>query len=249
MSKKHCTAILLAGGRGSRMGGEVHKQFLELGGKPLIWYSLMAIERSKIIDDCVLVVGRDDMEYMRSKVLDRGDFRKVLAMAPGGSERYESVWNGLSLLGELQGGCEAGAGGSDFLFIHDGARPCVTEEILERCYEDVVQFGSSVAAVPSKDTVKITDEEGFVLSTPDRKNVWNVQTPQVFEAGLVTGAYAELMRRLEVGEQIFPTDDAGVVEMFTDSKVRLTLGAYTNLKVTTPEDMGTAEKYLENLSF
>ncbi len=244
MKGKHCTAILLAGGRGTRMGGEVHKQFLELGGKPLITYALEAIEQSRIIDDCILVVGREDMEYMRSRVLEQGSYQKVLAMAPGGSERYESVWNGICLLRELQGGCEAGSGGSDLLFIHDGARPFLTEEILERCFEDASRYGSAVAAVPSKDTVKITDPEGFVVSTPDRKRVWNVQTPQVFDAKLVRGAYEELMRRLQAGEKIFPTDDAGVVEMFTDSKVRLTLGAYTNLKVTTPEDMRAAESYL-----
>lgn len=134
-----------------------------------------------------------------------------------------------------------------YVFIHDGARPFLTEKILEDTYAAAVQYQACVAAVQSKDTVKISDGNGFALSTPDRRSVWNIQTPQVFETSLILQAYERLKNRLpklqEQGIQV--TDDASVVEMFTESRVKLVEASYQNIKITTPEDMKTAEAFLE----
>ena len=134
-----------------------------------------------------------------------------------------------------------------YVFIHDGARPFLTEKILEDTYAAAVQYQACVAAVQSKDTVKISDGNGFALSTLDRRSVWNIQTPQVFETSLILQAYERLKNRLpklqEQGIQV--TDDASVVEMFTESRVKLVEASYQNIKITTPEDMKTAEAFLE----
>ncbi|MBR6325379.1 MAG: 2-C-methyl-D-erythritol 4-phosphate cytidylyltransferase [Lachnospiraceae bacterium] len=246
--KKHCTAIVLAGGKGTRMGADVPKQYLSLAGRPLIWYSLQAVEQSNILDDCILVTAREDMELMRTKVLEKYGFRKVLAMAPGGAERYESVLSGLRMLEELQSGCDAGLGRTDYVFIQDGARPFLTEEILRRNYETALECGTAVTAVRAKDTVKIADERGFVVQTPDRNRVWNMQTPQTFRFAEIREAYEKMMVRVQeercAGRTLPITDDAQVMELFGDLPVRLAEGSYDNFKVTTPEDLRLAESML-----
>lgn len=241
-------AVVLAAGTGSRMKADVPKQFLLLGGKPLIYYALRTMEQSNLIDECILVTGEDDMERMRRDVVEKYGFRKVTTILPGGSERCFSVANAMRWIDAiLQDRSER----KDLVFIHDGARPFVTEEILERTYLDALECGACVAAVPSKDTVKLADEEGFAKETPERKTVWCVQTPQVFDRSLIVKAYRsfeEACKERSEGdsdagfgkEGRLVTDDASVVELFTDVKVKLTEGAYTNMKVTTPEDMAIA---------
>ena len=132
------------------------------------------------------------------------------------------------------------------MFIHDGARPFLTEEIIRNTFEAVQIYHACVAAVPSKDTVKLADENGFAVSTPDRRRVWTVQTPQVFDTDLIVRAYASLWEKAEaVGkENISVTDDAGVVELFADCPVKMAEGSYRNIKITTPEDLKTAETFL-----
>ena len=156
---------------------------------------------------------------------------KVKKIVSGGAERYDSVWNGLQ---------ETKADG--FVFIHDGARPFVDGEIIRRGYECVSADRACVAGMPAKDTVKIADENGFVADTPDRSKVWIVQTPQVFETALVKEAYRLLM---EKGHSAV-TDDAMVVEQMLHFPIRLFYGSYENIKITTPEDLGTAEGFLKN---
>lgn len=243
MGKKRCTAVVLAAGSGRRMHAAMAKQFMELAGKPLIWYSLQAIERSEIIDDCILVTGEADIPFVRQKIVATYDFKKVTDVIVGGGERYASVCNAMRYLAE---GRQAIPNEDGYVFIHDGARPFLTEDILQRTYEAVRRYGACVAAVPSKDTIKIADEEGFAVSTPDRRLVWNVQTPQVFDTKLITDAYGELEKELLRlnGQGITVTDDASVVEMFTDHKIRLVMGSYENIKITTPEDFSTAEGFL-----
>ena len=238
--KKHCTAIVLAAGSGTRMKSDIPKQFMLLGGKPLIWYSLRAVEQSEIIDECILVAAEDEIPYVQSEIVDKFGFHKVKTLLAGGRERWESVGNAVAVLEEPEK--------EGYVFIHDGARPFLTEEILGNTYEAVQKYGACVAAVPSKDTVKLADAAGFAASTPDRSRVWIVQTPQVFERGLILGAYRELQKRaLEIGrENIEVTDDASVVESFTDCRVRLAEGSYRNIKVTTPEDMRIAEAFLNS---
>lgn len=267
--KKRCTAVVLAAGSGRRMHASTAKQFMELAGKPLIWYSLYAVEHSEIIDDCILVTGEADIPYVRQEIVARYGLTKVTDVISGGAERYSSVCNAMKYIAE---GRQPVPNEDGYVFIHDGARPFLTEEILRNTYEAVCRYGACVAAVPSKDTVKIADPQGFAVSTPDRRLVWNIQTPQVFETRLITTAYRELEKELmrlngqdTRGENtkgqdadgqstngrdqnrqcINVTDDASVVELFTDHKVKLTMGAYENIKITTPEDISTAEGFLE----
>lgn len=234
---KKCTAIILSAGTGSRMGGPVAKQYMTLNGKPVLWYSLNAVEQSGVIDDCILVVGSGDIDYVTKEIVQKYDFSKVSSVTVGGAERYLSVMNALQVMDNMNG----------YVFIHDGARPFLTEEILERLADAVEAYHACVAAMPSKDTIKIADGEKFAAQTPDRRTVWNVQTPQVFDAGIILEAY----ERLEMGigrmreQGIAITDDAGVVELFTNYKVRLVEGSYQNLKITTPEDMVIAKALLD----
>lgn len=243
MSKKRCTAIVLAAGSGSRMKSTVAKQFMLLKGKPLIWYALNAVEKSCIIDDCILVTGAQDIAFVQKEIVEKYQFHKVDTVIAGGDERYASVANAMEVIarGDLQ---VQNADG--YVFIHDGARPFLTEQIIQNTYEAVQKYHACVAAMPSKDTVKLADEEGFAVQTPDRKRVWYIQTPQVFDTGLIVEAYESLQKKLpDLKEKgIAVTDDASVVELFTNTRVKLVEGSYENIKITTPEDLRIAEAFL-----
>lgn len=241
--KKRCTAIILAAGSGSRMKSTTAKQFMLLGGKPLLWYSLQAVEQSEIIDDCILVTGESDIPYVQREIIEKYDFRKVESVVAGGSERWESVGKGLAA---LQDKAREFPNRDGYVFIHDGARPFLTEEIIRSTFDTVQKYHACVAAVPSKDTIKLADDNEFAISTPDRRRVWVVQTPQVFDTELIVKAYTSLWEKAEaVGkENIAVTDDAGVVELFTDCSVKMAESSYRNIKITTPEDLKIAETFL-----
>lgn len=243
MQKKRCTAIVLAAGSGSRMKSNVAKQYMLLQGKPLIWHALHTIEESSVIDDCILVTGAEDISYVKKEIVAQYGFHKVHTIVAGGKERYDSVYNALQVIavGDMAVPNEDG-----YIFIHDGARPFLTEEIIERCYEEVMRTGACVTGMPVKDTIKITDQEGYAVHTPDRTFVWQIQTPQVFATPLIIEAYTNLMKEKEelTGEEIKITDDAMVVENFTGHKVKLVKGSYENIKITTPEDLVIAEALL-----
>lgn len=221
-------AIVLAGGKGSRMNSDIPKQYMKLLGEPVLYYSLKAFENSEV-DEIVLVVGKGDIQLCKELVKKYG-FLKVCNIVEGGSERYYSVLNGLRAISD----CE-------YVFIHDGARPCVTEEVIARCMLDVKKYAACVAAVPVKDTIKIADSDGFAQSTPDRSCLWQIQTPQCFEYNLVKNAYETMAADDERGNI---TDDAMVVEKYSNRKVKLTMGSYENIKITTPEDIYVAEIFL-----
>lgn len=246
MEKKRCTAIVLAAGSGRRMNSGVAKQYMPLGGKPLIWYALHAIEESSVIDDCVLVAGQEDIVsgYVKEEIVDHFGFQKVTSIVPGGAERYDSVYNALRAIAETR---TAAAEEGGYVFIHDGARPFLTEEILERCLAEVERTGACVAGMPVKDTIKIVDANAYTEQTPDRNTLWQMQTPQVFESALITEAYEGLMQEREslLAAGVKITDDAGVVELLMERPVKLVEGSYRNIKVTTPEDIVVAEAFLE----
>ena len=237
--KKHCTAIVLSAGQGKRMGASVQKQYIELNRLPVICYTLQAFQESDIIDDIVLVVGAGQEDYVYTEIVRKYYFTKVRSIIPGGKERYDSVWNGLKVIKNGGLGQKAKEG---YVFIHDGARLFVDEEILRRGYETVKEFRACVAGMPSKDTVKLVDDEKFATDTPQRKYVWTVQTPQVFETGLVKEAYSKLMEQ----DEITVTDDAMAVELMTGCPVKMFRGSYENIKITTPEDLVTAEAFVKS---
>lgn len=240
VDKKRCTAVVLAAGSGSRMKSNVAKQYMEVNGRPLIYYALQAVEESCIIDDCILVTGQADIEYMQKEIVEKYGFQKVDVITAGGAERYLSVANAMRVISD---GKLTVPNTDGYVFIHDGARPFLTEEILRATYEAVEVYHACVAAVPSKDTIKIADGQGFAVSTPDRRLVWNVQTPQVFDTKLITKAYARLTEELATlqAKGISVTDDASVVELFAKQPVKLVEASYENIKITTPEDIRTAE--------
>ncbi len=230
-------AVVLAAGSGSRMNSDVKKQYMEIGGKPLIYYSLKTFEES-IIDDIVLVVSRGDIEFVRTEIVQKYGFDKVTAIVEGGLYRYHSVRLGL----------EAAAKDCDYAFIHDGARPFVTKDIILRALHAVKEYEACVVGMPVKDTIKIADEKGFAATTPDRNLTWMVQTPQVFSYKMILELYQRLDR--EEGELMAKginiTDDAMVVEYFSEKKIKLVEGSYTNIKITTPEDIPAAEAILKD---
>ena len=231
-------AILLAAGSGSRMCSEVKKQFICINNRPLMSYSLEAFERSEVIDSVILVTSKEDIDYCREEIVKAYGFTKVKDYVPGGRERYNSVMAGLDAIESM--------GGADYVFIHDAARPCIDEEMLVRLYNEVRVSEACVAAVKSKDTVKIANNSDYVVSTPNRNLTWIVQTPQVFSYALIKEAY-NVLKEEECGlacQGIVVTDDAMVVETWTGHRVKLTQGSYKNIKVTTPEDLLYAEANL-----
>ena len=234
MSERN-TAIVLAAGQGKRMHSKVQKQFLEIQGYPVLYYSLRCFQESPLIQDIILVTGEESISYCKEEIVQKYGFTKVSAVIPGGKERYDSVYAGL---------CECRD--CEYVLIHDGARPFVDEPMLERVYADVCKYEACVVGMPVKDTIKIADTDGFIKETPKRSLVWQIQTPQVFSTSLICYAYEELGRRekelLDRGIQI--TDDAMVVEEICGRKVRLTEGSYENMKLTTPEDLEIAETFL-----
>ena len=195
---------------------------MDLDGEPLICKCLYVLEDSPEIDGVVIVTGTNWLDYCKMDIVSDYGFRKVFRVVEGGAERYDSVYAGLCACGN----CE-------YVFIHDCARPYVTEEIIRRTAEGVISSGACVAGMPSKDTVKIADSEGFIVNTPLRSNVWIVQTPQVFSYPMIRKAY-EIMR--ERGMDGI-TDDAMVVERAGLARVRIVEGSYANIKITTAEDL------------
>lgn len=229
--KKICAAVVLAAGRGKRMHSDVPKQYLLLREKPVLYYALKTFQDS-FIDKIILVTSEEEIAYCRENIVGKYGFDKVKDIVAGGRERYHSVYEGIKA-----------AGVCDYIFIHDGARPFVTEEILLRAYECVSEYDACVVGMPVKDTIKIADEKGFAAATPKRDLVWMVQTPQVFVGELIQKAYFLLIDKEEeiLKKGISITDDAMVVETFTDKKVKLVEGSYKNIKITTPEDLLIAE--------
>jgi len=236
MKKRCCTAIVLAAGQGKRMGGKIQKQFLEMQGKPILYYSLMAFQNSLLIDRIILVTGADQVDDCRTRIVEKFGLTKVAAVIAGGRERYASVWKGLQFIENQMSERER----QGIVFIHDGVRPFIDEEILERAAAAVEEHRACVVGMPVKDTIKIADESGFVNYTPARDLVWMVQTPQVFDFQLVYKAY----RALAESGRSDVTDDGMIVEAFTDVKVKLIEGSYENIKITTPEDLEIAEAFL-----
>lgn len=221
-------AVVLAGGSGKRMNSPVHKQYLLIKEKPVLYYSLKAFEESAV-DEIVLVVGDKEKDYCRQEIVEKYGLKKVKAIVTGGKERYHSVFEGLKAIET-----------ADYVLIHDGARPFVDNEIINRTMLAVKKYKSCVVGMPVKDTIRIADEEQYAKETPQRKYVWMVQTPQAFSYSLIYDAYEKMLQN----ENTAITDDAMVLESMTSHRVRLIEGSYRNIKITTPEDLLIAETYL-----
>ena len=197
-------AIVLAAGKGTRMGSEIPKQFLCIQDKPVLYYSLKVFQDCKDIHEIILVIGSEYQSYCYNEIIKPYNLTKVTKMVEGGAQRYDSVHEGLKASGQC-----------NYVFIHDGARPFVTETIIQRCLVSVRESKACAAGMPVKDTIKIADEDGYIESTPSRDLVWMIQTPQVFDYDLIYGAYTKMAHSNVAGI----TDDAMVVETFENHKV------------------------------
>lgn len=227
--QKNTAAVVLAGGSGKRMNSNTKKQYIEIQGKPLIYYSLVAFEKSPV-EKIVLVCSPGDEQYCMTEIIKKYGLHKVEAVVAGGKERYHSVFEGLKALPDT----------TEYVLIHDGARPFVTTDIIERSLSAVRDNKACVVGMPSKDTVKIADKDGFVASTPKRSLVWNIQTPQTFEYSLIYSGYEKIF---SMENELEITDDAMVAEYALGIPVKLIEGSYSNIKITTPEDLKGIEEY------
>ncbi len=225
-------AILLAAGKGSRMKADIPKQFLEINGRPVLYYALKTMEDS-FMDEIILVTGESLISYCKEEIVDKYGFSKVTKIVAGGAERFLSVYQGLLA-------CED----ATYVYIHDGARPFITQKILGEAKTCVEKHQACAAGMPVKDTIKITDLEGFAVNTPQRNLVWQVQTPQVFDYKVVRQAYDKL---LDMDPMPVVTDDTMVVETMTDVPVKMFEASYENIKITTPEDLEVAELFVRHL--
>lgn len=226
---KH-SVIILAGGSGSRMNSSTPKQHLLLLDKPVLVYSLLFFEKS-FADEIILVVRRGEEAYCQREYVEKYGLQKVTAVTAGGCERFESVWNGLQKVTD-----------ADYIWVHDGARPFMTEELLERLLQAAEQTNAVVPGVRVKDTMKQTNAQGKILATVPRQDLWSIQTPQVFSAGLLQEAYTKLMQQ----GMTDVTDDGMVVERMTNHPVFVAEGEERNIKLTTPEDKQILEVFLRN---
>lgn len=233
-----CAAIVLSAGVGSRMKSDIPKQYLMLGERPVIYYCLKAFEDSDV-DTIVLVTGAGDEEYCRTQIVQKYGLTKVQHIVAGGKERYDSVYEGLCALEE---------DAVDYVLIHDGARPVVTQDIIARSIETVQTENACVVGMPVKDTIKLVDETDFAIATPDRRMLWQVQTPQSFSYNSIMQAYHLLHEKQKSGEALPTiTDDAMLVEQLTAAKIKLIRGSYENIKITTPEDILVAKLFLKKI--
>lgn len=233
-----CTAVMLAAGMGLRMGTDVRKQYLMLGGMPLFLHSIRTMQESEYITDIIVMSHKDDVEIVRELLEEYGLTKKVRKIAVGGKERVHSVALGL----------EAVDWPCDYVFIHDCARPFLDQETLLRLFETVQKTRACCAGVPSKDTVKIVDENCDVNKTPNRASVWIVQTPQVFSFELIRDAHRKALAQEEylLSQGIVLTDDAMVAELAGNCKVRMVMATYRNIKITTPEDLVIGDAFFKN---
>ena len=218
------SAIILAGGRGKRMGAKVSKQYIELNGKPILYYTLKKFSSCKDIDKIFLVLPKDEIEYCKKEVIDKY-LLKVDCIVEGGEERQDSVFNALEKIDN-----------SEIVLIHDGARPFVSEKIIKEGIKYAHLYGAAAPGVTPKDTIKIKDKSGFSIETPNRQDLIAIQTPQVFKFNLIKECHRKVKE-----DKLIVTDDTMVVEAY-DNKVYLYEGDYTNIKVTTPEDLLVAER-------
>ena len=218
--------VIAAAGSGTRMGLDQNKIFAEIAGVPVLIRSVEAFEGLEFVEGIYLVAREDEKKSLASLVV-QSELKKVKGIISGGETRQESVYNGLMALPK----------DTQWVFIHDAARPLVSRQILEDCFENLLRFGAVGVGVPVKDTIKVV-KDGFIISTPDRSTLWAIQTPQAFSYSTILQAHQQARTQ----KQQY-TDDCSLLEAF-GHKVKMIAGSYQNIKITTPEDLILAESFL-----
>ncbi len=225
---KRAVALVPAAGRGHRMGSSVPKQFLELGGLPLVLHSLRVLEASPSIVEIILAVPEADREYCLNKVIHHHGLKKVTKVVPGGSQRQDSVRHALAAATEEM----------ELVLVHDAVRPFLTPEMVEKVLRRAEEVGAALIAIQMRDTVKRVGPDQLVKETVDRQGLWLAQTPQAFRASLLR----EVHRKAQL-EGVHATDDAQLMERF-GHPVAVVEGSGQNIKVTRPEDLAIGEAIL-----
>ena len=223
MAQARVGAIVVAAGSSQRMGG-ADKIFATVAGRPLLAHTIDALHRCPQVDQIVVVLGPDRLDEGRALVRGHG-WHKVTAVCPGGARRQDSVKAGLDCLADCR-----------WVVVHDGARPCVSEDLVSRGLEAAAESGAAIAAIPVADTIKEVSPRGAVVGTRDREGLWTVQTPQVFRIDILQEAHRTV--------DDTATDDAAMVERLGYT-VRVYPGSSTNIKVTTPDDLAIVEAIVQ----
>ena len=227
MENVFSSAIIVAAGKGKRMGRDVSKQFLSLGGKAIIEYAVSVYNCCDIVNEIIIVTSKEEIDSCKA-IFSEYEFKKTIKFVDGGKERYDSVYNGLLNVSDK----------SEIVIVHDGVRPFVNDSMIREVACACTQTGGAVLGVKVKDTIKIVSESGFVIDTPKRDSLYNIQTPQAFKKQILIKAYA---KAYETG--VFGTDDASLVENM-GYLVKIVEGSYDNIKITTVDDLILAEKIL-----
>lgn len=220
--------VIVAAGTGSRMNMGINKQFIKLEEKEIIAYTIEKFYNNSNIEDIVVVVKEDESGFFKKEILDKYNFKNI-KIAYGGKERQDSVYNGLKLLDKK----------CDVVLIHDGARPFVSDKIIDNCIEEAKEHKAIVVGVPVKDTIKIIDNDKNIVDTPNRSVLWAVQTPQTFDYNILLDAYKDAFK-----SGFYGTDDAMLVERI-GYKVKMVEGSYNNIKITTKEDLSVGSQILK----
>lgn len=224
--------IVVAGGKGTRMGNTVKKQYMKLKGKEVLVHTLEKFEQMEEVDEMIVVVSEEDIAFVKKDLCEKYNLYKVSKIIAGGKERQDSVRNGLHC---IDPSCE-------FVIVHDGARPFIEKETIRRCLNKAKEKGACIVAVPVKDTIKICNTESKIVEqTPERSTLWAIQTPQIFKRSILEKAYHYAEKNNRVG-----TDDSMLVEAIKEP-VYMVEGEYTNIKITTKEDILLAESLLERM--
>jgi len=222
-------ALIISAGKGHRFIEGKKKQFHLLAEKPILAHTIDKFETCPLIHSILLVVGQEDMDYCLKEIIEKYQYKKVSQIVPGGKRRQDSVRNGIEVLSK----------DAEIVVIHDGVRPFVTKEMIEDSIRSAIRFGAVVLAMPVKETIKMVQPDGTVLKTLDRESLWQIQTPQTFQVNVIKEAYHKATEDGFAG-----TDDASLVERL-GIKVHILPGSYTNIKITTPEDLILANLFLE----
>src|SRR5690554_2673626 len=228
--KYFVSVIVAAAGMSNRMGSKINKQFIAIGNKPILAHTLEKFEKCKYIDEIIVVSKEEEVEYCRKEIVKKYGFKKVSNIVRGGKERQDSIYNGILALNEK----------TDIVLTHDGARPFVKIESIEDGIKGVLEHGACVIGVPVTDTIKVIDANNVVHHTPKRSLLWAAQTPQCFWIDLLKKGY-----ELAAEEGIVGTDDSSLVEKI-GHPIKMIMGSYDNIKITTPEDLIVADSILKD---
>lgn len=224
------STIIPAAGMSNRMKSRINKQFIFINDKPILAHTIEKFQECKYVDEIVVVAKEDEVDYCRKEIVKRYNLNKVTKVVKGGKERQDSVLNGLLALDER----------CNIVLVHDGARPFIKINNIEDGIKGVIKYDACVVGVPVKDTIKTVDENEGIIDTPKRDLLWAAQTPQCFWYDLIIKAYESAQKEGFVG-----TDDSVLVERLGCS-VKMIMGSYENIKITTPEDLIVAESILKD---